>query len=65
MFENYPDILTVPQVCEALSVSKNTIYKVLSDGTIPHIRVGSKYLVPKPCLIEFIEKSLSCNGGHS
>lgn len=65
MFEKYPDVLTVPQVCSALSISKNSVYKLLSDGTIQCVRVGVKYLVPKPCLIEFIEKSICCNGGCS
>lgn len=63
MFDSYPDILTVPQVCEALSIGKNSVYSMLRDGTLQSIWVRSQYRIPKICLIEYIEKSICCNGG--
>lgn len=65
MFDSYPDILTAQQVCTALSLGKNMVYSMLADGTIRSVRVGTKYLIPKTCLIEFIENSICCNGGRS
>ena len=65
MFNSYPDILTAQQVCTALSLGKNMVYAMLADGTIPSVRVGTKYLIPKIYLIEYIEKSISCNSGRS
>ena len=34
MFECYKDVLTVDEVCKALSMGKNTIYKLLNDEII-------------------------------
>ncbi len=65
MFQSYPDILTVSQVCEALSLGKNTVYKMLADGIVKSVRVGTKYLIPKICLVEYVNNSICCNGGYS
>ncbi len=56
MFEDYRDIMTVNEVCIALSVGKNTLYRLLKIGSIKHIKVGKKFLIPKVCLIDFINK---------
>ena len=56
MFDNYKDILTVDEVCQALSIGKNNIYKMLRDGAINYYKVGKKYLIPKICLIDFVNK---------
>ena len=54
MFDKYPDVLTVDQVCDALSIGKNTVYQLLKENQIKHIKVGKKFLVPKIFLIDFI-----------
>ena len=54
MFDKYPDVLTVDQVCDALSIGKNTVYQLLKKNQIKHIKVGKKFLVPKIFLIDFI-----------
>ncbi len=54
MFENYKDILSVSEVCEALSIGKNTIYDLLHKGILKSIKVSRKYLIPKEFIIEFV-----------
>lgn len=54
MFESYKDILTVDDVCSALSIGKNTLYKLLKSGIIKSIKIGRKYFIPKLFLIDFI-----------
>lgn len=54
MFANYPDVLTVPQVCEALHVGKGLVYRMLSSNEIYSVRVGRGYRVPKSAVKEFI-----------
>ena len=56
MFDDYKDVLTVDEVCKALSAGKNSVYKMLKDGLIKYIKVGKKYLIPKICLIDFINR---------
>lgn len=54
MFENYKDILSVSEACEALSIGKNTIYDLLHKGILKSIKVSRKYLIPKEFIIEFV-----------
>lgn len=57
MFSQYPDVLNVGQLAEALGVGRNTAYKLLHDGTICFLRVGKKYRIPKLCLIDYIKSA--------
>ena len=54
MFKNEPDVLTVPDVVRLLRMGKNTVYKLLKEGTISSIKRGKKIIIPKVCLIEFL-----------
>ncbi len=54
VFEEYPDVLTVKQVCKALSIGKNTLYELLKNKKIKSLRLGKKYLVPKICLVDYV-----------
>ncbi len=56
MFNNYKDILTVDEACAALSIGKNSIYKLLRTGTIKSIKIGRKYIIPKIYLIDYINR---------
>ena len=56
MFENFKDVLTVDEVCSALSIGKNSLYKLLRSGSIGCIRIGKKYLIPKEYLMDFINQ---------
>ena len=54
MFKEYPDILTVPQVAQALGVCRKTVYALVNDNKLGAIRVGRTIKVPKFSLEEFI-----------
>lgn len=54
MFDNYKDVLTVNEVCSALSMGRNSVYELLQNGSIKSIKIKKKYYVPKPFLIDFI-----------
>ena len=53
MFKEYPDILTVSQLAEALGISKNTAYRLIRQQAIGHKRIGRKIIIPKVCLIDY------------
>ena len=57
MFEKYPDIVGIKELCEMLNISKPTAYRLLLDNQIQHRRVGKKYLIPKRSIIDFCTKS--------
>ena len=43
MFDNFKDVLTVSEACEALNIGKNTLYNLLKCGIIKSIKIGKKY----------------------
>lgn len=55
MFDGYKDVLTVKEVCSALSMGKNTVYNLIKQNKIKCIQLGKKYYIPKTFLIEFID----------
>ena len=40
-------LLTVEQTAALLSVSRNSIYSLIREGTIPHVRLGRSIRVPR------------------
>ena len=58
MFEQYPDILTVEEVCEALRMGYNAVYKLLSKGKLKAYKNGRVWRIPKEALKEYIISSV-------
>lgn len=42
IFKHEPDILTVPDVVRLLRMGKNTVYKLIKEGSINSIKQGKK-----------------------
>ena len=51
---NYPDVLTVAQVCEVTGYQRHTILKWCSKGLLKAILQTPKYMIPKVWLLEFV-----------
>ena len=54
MFPDYPDIVTVPQLREMLGVSRDLAYKLIGDGEIYAVKIGTTYKIPKACIISYV-----------
>ena len=54
MFEQYPDILTAEEVCEALRMGYNAVYKLLSEGKLRAYKNGRVWRIPRDSLKEYI-----------
>lgn len=57
MLKDYPDIMTPKQVAEVLGLGKNKVNDLLKSKTIGNHRVGRKYLVPKICVIDYMQSA--------
>ena len=57
MFEQYPDILTVEEVCEALRMGYNAVYELLNEGKLKAYKNGRVWRMPRDALKEYIIKS--------
>ena len=55
MFEEYPDVVEVDDLCKMLGgVSKKMAYRLLANREIQSIRVGRAYKIPKVCVVEYL-----------
>lgn len=57
MFEAYPDVMSVDELCSALKIGKNTAYKLIKDKAIKSLKIGKSYKIPKCYLIDFLESA--------
>ena len=57
VFSKYPDVVTVKDLCEMLSIGRNNAYRLLQSGSIKYVKVGKVYKIPKKFVIDFIRKS--------
>lgn len=54
MFDNYPDVVTVKEMQTMLRIGRSTAYKLIGDGVIPSVRIGSSYLITKKNIEKFM-----------
>lgn len=54
MFPDYPDIVTVKQLKVMLGVSRHLAYKLINDGEIQAVKIGSALKIPKVSVINFV-----------
>lgn len=57
MFEQYDDVLTVDEACEALKVGHNMLYSLLNSGKLKAYRCGRIWRIPVAALREYIIES--------
>ena len=57
MFEQYPDILTVEEVCEALRMGYNAVYELLNKGKLKAYKNGRVWRIPKKSLAKYVMES--------
>ena len=58
MFEEYPEILTVEEACEALRIGENAIYELLGSGKLKGYRNGRVWRIPRTSLREYVLTSI-------
>ncbi len=55
LLKNYPEIMNIDQMCEALGgISTRTGYKLLKEGKIKSIKVGREYRIVKTYVTDFL-----------
>ena len=57
MFEEYADILTAEEACEALRIGYNALYELLNSGKLKGFRNGRVWRIPKQAVQEYIVTS--------
>ncbi len=54
--QEYPDIMTVPELAEYLGIGKNKAYDLLRNGTIKGFRIGASWKVSREAVDYYIRK---------
>ena len=54
MFEEYSDVLTVEEACEALRIGYHAIYDLLGSGKLKGYRNGRVWRIPKESVKQYI-----------
>lgn len=62
MFEEYNDVLTVEETCEALKLGYNSVYQLLNSGALKGYRYGRVWRIPKLAIREFVIENAKLNG---
>jgi len=53
MFEQYPDVVTVRELCEMLHIGRNTAYSLVQSGAVPAVLVGRQYRIRKADIADY------------
>lgn len=54
-FKDYPDVMDVKQVSSLLGVSTKTVYNLIRKGSLPGLKVGREFRVPKVTLMRHMK----------
>lgn len=54
MLEEYDDLLTAENACEALKIGKNALYELLASGSLKAYRNGRVWRIPRQAVEEYI-----------
>ena len=57
MLKDYPDVLDVKQVAKILGIGINLAYKLINSKQIGSLRIGSKIIVPKICVSDYLNSA--------
>lgn len=61
MLEQYDDILTTEEACEAMRIGKNALYDLLVSKKLKGYRNGRVWRIPKQAVVEFIRSQANLN----
>lgn len=53
--EAYEDLITLEELCEILSIGKNTAYRLLNTKEISAFRIGRIWKIPKVSVATYIK----------
>ena len=54
MFDYYEPLASIEEVCEALHIGRNSVYKLLNSGDLKGWRIGKCWKIPKRAVKDYI-----------
>lgn len=62
LFSDYPDVLSIKDLRQALGIGRAGAYKLLETGKIQSFKIGNTYKIPKSALINYVNQQCSAEG---
>ena len=53
-FSDYPDVVSVDDLCRMLNISAVTAYRLLKERQIESLRIGHVYRIPKLYVLKYL-----------
>lgn len=57
LFAGYPPILSAKDVAEVLGLNSKTVYEYLQSGELPAYHIGSKWVIVRDEVVEYISST--------
>jgi len=57
LFTEYPDLLSIEQMQDALGVGRSMAYRLVKQEKIKHLRIGKTIRIPKICMLDYVLNS--------
>lgn len=54
VFNEYPDVVTIEDICSMLCIGKSKAYELVHTGVLKSIPCGKNFKVPKIFIIDFV-----------
>lgn len=51
------EMITVREIAKYLRVSLPSAYKLVNAGSIPHVKVGTRYIIPREAFLIWLENN--------
>lgn len=64
MFNSYEDLITIDDLCEMLSIGKNTAYHLLNTNQIHAFKIGRIWKIPREAVSEYVLRSSKLRSSH-
>lgn len=61
MFEDYPDLVSIDELCEMLFIGRNVAYELLRRKKIKAFRIGHLWKIPKGSVEAYILSEAKIN----
>lgn len=58
------EIITVKEIAKYLRLSLPTVYRLVRNGTIPHVKIGSRYLIPRDTFLSWVASNAPGGAEH-
>lgn len=53
---DYPDVITIDDLCKILHIGKLKAYELLKEQIIKNRRIGKKFIIPRQSVQNFIDE---------